>query len=283
VTLGRQYDPLVDMVQGITADNYWASVMGTPGDVDNYDNSFRVNNTVKYVSPNYAGLQFEGLYGFSGLAGATGQGQTWSGAATYNNGPLAVAAGYFYANNPSANRLTVAAASTWNSPTTGSLFDSPINNGYTSASAIAITRAAAQYTIGPFTGGLSYSNAQYKHDGLSAFQSTQKYNIGSGFLNYQATPAILIGAGYTYEHANGDTTATYNQVGIGADYSLSKRTDFYVLGAYQHASGEQATYTTNAAGQTVRVIQDAQASIGSFGYAGTSTQEFVIVGIRHKF
>src|SRR6202521_4708130 len=41
VTLGRQYDPLVDMVQGITGDNYWASIVGTPGDVDNYDNSSR--------------------------------------------------------------------------------------------------------------------------------------------------------------------------------------------------------------------------------------------------
>ena len=100
VTLGRQYDPSVDMVQGVTGDNYFGSVMATPGDVDNYDNSLRVSNAVKYVSPNYAGFQFEGLYGFSNGAGTTGQGQTWSGAATYNNGPLALAASYLYVNNP---------------------------------------------------------------------------------------------------------------------------------------------------------------------------------------
>src|SRR6195952_2928117 len=116
VTLGRQYDPLVDMVQGLTADNYWASVMGTPGDVDNYDNSSRVSNAVKYVSPNYAGLQFEGLYGFSNGAGTTGQGQTWSGAVTYNNGPLGLAAGYYYTSNPSAGR----SATNWNSPSSDS-------------------------------------------------------------------------------------------------------------------------------------------------------------------
>ncbi|HLX01286.1 MAG TPA: porin, partial [Trinickia sp.] len=40
-TLGRQYDPLVDMVQGITNDNYFGSVFATVGDVDNYDNSSR--------------------------------------------------------------------------------------------------------------------------------------------------------------------------------------------------------------------------------------------------
>ena len=282
VTLGRQYDPLVDMVQGITGDNYWASIVGTPGDVDNYDNSSRVNNGVKYVSPNYAGLQFEGMYGFSNLAGTTGQGQTWSGAVAYNNGPLGLAAGYFYANSPSANRATVAAGSTWNSPSSDSIFDSPINNGYSSAHSIGIARAAAQYAIGPVTVGGSYSNAKYRPDGFSAFTSTETYNVGSVFVNYQVTPAFLVGTGYTYEKASGDTGAHYNQVGIGADYTLSKRTDFYALGAYQKASGTQATYVTNG-GTTTRVTQSAQASIGSFGFAGTNSQEMVIVGIRHKF
>jgi predicted porin len=282
-TIGRQYDPLVDMVQGITGDNYWASIVGTPGDVDNYDNSLRVSNAVKYVSPNYAGLQFEGLYGFSNGAGTTGQGQTWSGAVAYNNGPLGLAVGYFYTSSPSSSRTTVAAGSAWNSPSSDSLFDSPINNGYTSAHSVAIARAAAQYAIGPVTVGASYSNAQYTPDGFSAFVTKQKYNIGSAFANYQVTPAFLVGLGYTYEKASGDASATYNQIGLGADYTLSKRTDLYALAAYQHVSGTQATYTTNAAGQTVRVTQEAQASIGSFGYAGTNTQELLIVGIRHKF
>jgi predicted porin len=274
VTIGRQYDPLVDMVQGITGDNYWASIVGTPGDVDNYDNSLRVSNAVKYVSPNWAGLQFEGLYGFSNTAGGTGQGQTWSGAVSYNNGPLGLAAGYFYASNPSANRPTG-----WNSQSSDAIFDGPINNGYTTAHSISIARVAAQYAIGPVTLGGSYSNAQYAADGFSAYTSTQKYNIGSVFANYQLTPALLIGTGYTYEKASGDTSAKYHQVGIGADYTISKRTDFYALGAYQHASGTQATYTSSG----TRVTQDAQASIGSFGFAGTSTQELVIVGIRHRF
>ena len=281
VTLGRQYDPLVDMVQGITGDNYWASIVGTPGDVDNYDNSSRVNNGVKYVSPNYAGLQFEGMYGFSNLAGTTGQGQTWSGAVAYNNGPLGLAAGYYYTSNPSAGR-TAAAGSTWNSPSSDSIFDSPINNGYSSAHSIGIARAAAQYAIGPVTVGGSYSNAKYRPDGFSAFTSTETYNVGSVFVNYQVTPAFLVGTGYTYEKASGDTGAHYNQVGIGADYTLSKRTDFYALGAYQKASGTQATYVTNG-GVTTRVTQSAQASIGSTGFAGTSNQELVIVGIRHRF
>ena len=33
VTLGKQYDPVVDLVQPITEDNYFGSIFATPGDV----------------------------------------------------------------------------------------------------------------------------------------------------------------------------------------------------------------------------------------------------------
>ena len=50
MTLGRQYDPVVDLVQGLTQDNYFGGVFATPGDLDNYDNSLRVSNSVKYTA-----------------------------------------------------------------------------------------------------------------------------------------------------------------------------------------------------------------------------------------
>lgn len=273
-TVGRQYDPLVDMVQPITGDNYFGSAFATPGDVDNYDNSLRVSNAVKYVSPNFAGLQFEGLYAFSGLAGRTGQGYTYSGAVTYNNGPLGIAAGYFLATNPSP---TVGAARDgWDATSSSdAIFDGAINSGYATAKSLGIARVGIQYGFGPFTVGGSYSNAQYKNDGDSTFTSTEKYNTGNGFLNYQASPAILLGVGYSYTKASGNTSATYHQASLGADYTVSKRTDLYAVGAYQHASGTQL----NADGTT----QSAQASIGSYGINGTSSQTMVILGMRHKF
>jgi predicted porin len=280
VTLGRQYDPSVDMVQGLTADNYWGSAFATPGDVDNYDNSIRVSNAVKYVSPVFSGFQFEGIYGFSNLAGTTGQGQTWGGAATYNNGPFSLAASYLYANNPSANRATAASlASTggWNSPSADTVFYTVINGGYATAHAVGIARGAGQYVFGPFTVGGSYSFAQYKPDGNSLFTEQEKFNIGNGYVNFQLTPATLLGLGYTYSHASGDTSATYHQVSLGADYSLSKRTDVYAVGAYQHASGTQR----NSSGVGT---SDAQASVADFAYpSGSNHQEIVIIGLRHKF
>ena len=274
VTLGRQYDPLIDLVQGITEDNYFGSAFATAGDVDNYDNSFRVNNAVKYTSPVWSGLQFEAMYSFGGIAGSTGSEQSYSAAAAYNNGPIALAAGYFYAANSPASAGPRSPTAGWNSTSDGT-FDGPINSGYQTAHSLGIARVAGQYTLGQFTLGAAYSNSQYRRDSASVFASNEKYNTGQGFVNYQATKAILVGLGYSYTKSSGDTSATYHQVSLGADYSLSKRTDVYVTAAYQHASGE----TGNGTGGTTA----AQASIGSYGYAGTSTQEMVNLGLRHKF
>ncbi|MXN73906.1 porin [Burkholderia sp. 4701] len=273
LTLGRQYDPLVDLVQAVTADNYFGSVFATPGDVDNNDNSLRVSNAIKYTSPVFAGFQFEGMYALGGVAGKTGSGQTWSVAAAYNNGPVGVAAGYFYANNPSPTAAGL--RSGWGSTTSDNIVDSTINSGYASAKSIGIAQVAGQYAIGPVTVGIGYSNAQYKPDAFSGFGSTEKYNTIRGFATYQVTPPLLLGLGYAYTKASGDTDAKYHQVSLGADYSLSKRTDVYLVGAYQHASGTQRV--------DANTTQPAQASVGSYSFGGTKTQEVVALGLRHKF
>ncbi|MBY8609291.1 porin [Burkholderia arboris] len=276
ITLGRQYDPIVDLVQGVTGDNYFGGIFATPGDVDNNDNSLRVSNTVKYTSPVLSGLQVEAMYGFGGVAGSTGSGVTYAIAAAYNNGPLGIAGGYFYASN-----VNGAARATGWSGSSDAIFDGPINSGYLSAKSIGIAQVAGQYAIGPVTLGLGYSNAQYRRDGdsLAGFANTQKYDTGRAFVTYQASAPLLLGIGYAYTKASGNVDAKYHQVSLGADYSLSKRTDLYLIGAYQHASGQQQV--VNAGGQLV--TQDAQASIGSYGYAGTKSQEIVALGLRHKF
>jgi predicted porin len=274
VTLGRQYDPLIDLVQGITEDNYFGSAFATAGDVDNYDNSFRVNNAVKYASPVWSGFQFETMYAFGGVAGSTGSQQSYAVAAAYNTGPLSLAAGYFYASN---GQATAALRTNTFTSTSDGTFDGPINEGYASAHSLAIARVAGQYVFGPFTVGAGYSNAQYRRDDSSLFGENEKYNTGQGFFNWQASPALLLGVGYSYTKSSGDTSATYHQASIGADYSLSKRTDVYMTAAYQHASGE----TANPDGVGAPVA--AEASIGSYGYAGTASQTMVNLGIRHKF
>ncbi|HZZ11951.1 MAG TPA: porin [Paraburkholderia sp.] len=278
-TLGRQYDPLVDLVQPLTGDNYFGSTFATPGDVDNNDNTSRTNNALKYTSPVWGGFQFEGMYALGGVAGQTGSGQTWSGAATFATGPFSVAAGYFRADNGNTLASRVAGtppAAGWNGSTSDGTFDNQVNGAYVAAKSISIASVAAQYVAGPFTANLRYSNALYKPDANSGFGSTQKYNVGGAYLGYQATPAMLVGVGYIYTKATGDAGATYNQVSLGGDYNLSKRTDVYLVGAWQHASGDQRT----SGGGLVQ----AGAAIGSYGYNSASdTQAMVSLGIRHKF
>jgi predicted porin len=202
VTLGRQYDPIVDLVQGLTEDNYFGGVFGTPGDLDNYDNSLRVSNSVKYVSP---------LYGVGGVAGASGSGQTYSFGAAYANGPLSLGAGYFYANG---GNTTTANVRTWTS-SSDSLFNTVINAGFASAKSIQIVRVGGQYVIGAATVGAAYSNTQYGSDAFSAFRDTAKFNNGSVFLNYQITPTLRTGVGYNYTSLTGPSSAHYNQVNVG--------------------------------------------------------------------
>ncbi|CAH2895805.1 MAG: Outer membrane porin [uncultured Paraburkholderia sp.] len=279
VTLGRQYDPLVDLVQPLTGDNFFGSTFTTPGDVDNNDNSSRTNSAIKYTSPVWGGFQFEGMYALGGVAGQTGSGQSWAGAATYGTGPFSIAAGYFHMSN--GNTLASRTAGTppsagWNGSTSDGTFDNQVNGAYAAAKSIGIASVAVQYVAGPFTANLRYSNAQYKPDAFSGFGSTEKYNVGGAYLGYQATPAMLVGVGYIYTKASGDASATYHQVSLGGDYNLSKRTDIYLVGAYQHASGDQRASTG--------ALVSAGAAIGSYGYnSASSSQEIVSLGIRHKF
>lgn len=274
VVMGRMYDPVVDLVQPLTADGAGGSVpFATPGDVDNNDFSARVSNAVKYSSPNYSGLQFEALYALGGVAGSTGQGYTASGAVSYSQGPLKLAAGYFQAANANA---ASGKRTGWTSATTDALFEGgSINTAYQSAHMLAIAQIAGQYQIGAFTLGAGYSNARYTSDGESTFAATQKFNTGRVYGFYRVSPALRFGVGYILTSASGDESAHYNQVSAGSFYTLSKATDVYATAAFQRASGTQRT----ASGGT----QAAVATISSYGVDGTSTQAIVTVGFRHRF
>ena len=269
ITFGRQYDPTVDMVQPLTEDNYFGSIFGTPGDVDNYDNNFRVSNTVKYVSPTFNGLQFEGIYGLGGVAGSVSSGQSYGAGVSYTNGGLGLAAAYFSAKTSSSTTFT--------STTDSGTFGSVVNSGFAQSNSLNIGRVGGQYAFGPFTAGGSYSNVRYKP--VSAFvagnSKTEEFNSGAVFLNYNLTPAALVGIGYNLTRSSGVSGATYHEVSLGSDYNLSKRTDVYLVGAWQKANG-----------QTVQggAIVPAAASIGSYGInSGTSSQAIAIIGMRHKF
>jgi len=97
VTLGRQYDSVVDYLGplALTGTQYGGTQFAHPFDNDNLDNSFRVNNSVKYTSANFGGFKFGGMYGFSNEAGGFADNRAYSVGASYNYGPLNIAAAMF--------------------------------------------------------------------------------------------------------------------------------------------------------------------------------------------
>ncbi|RKP51940.1 porin [Pararobbsia silviterrae] len=275
VTLGRQYDPLIDLIQPLTNDGAFGSTFATPGDMDNYDNSYRTDNSVKYTSPNLSGLQMSAMYAFGGQAGATGSGQTYAIAAAYNNGPFGFGAGYFHANSNGTSGTFDGL-----NPNASFANDSDaITGGFVTANSLQIIRAAGDYVFGPFTVGIAYSNVEYdNYAGPSASDNNTHFNTGQFFMNYQLTPAALLGVGYNYTKGDGNgVDAIYNQVSLGADYFLSKRTDLYALAGYQHASGQTIS------GETGEIVA-ATASFADFGNDSSSnSQKMFMVGIRHHF
>jgi predicted porin len=264
LTLGRQYDPISDLLQPFTADAY-SGWFATPGDVDNYDSDARFSNAIKWMSPTWGGVQGALMYSFGGVAGSTGSGQTYSGALSFTEGNFSVAGGFLHIDNGNA------ALNSRGSSSADSLFNSAVNAAYASARSISIARVGGQYVFAPVTVGVAYSYSRYSPDAASSFSASEKYHNGSVFASYQVSPTWQLIAGYNYTRTTGDSSARYHQVNAGADYLLSKRTDVYASAGFQHASGQ------NGDGP-------AEASIGSFGFnAGKSTQEYVLVGVRYKF
>jgi predicted porin len=273
VTVGRQYDSLVDYLAQTTANGNWAGYLFShPYDNDNTDNSFRVNNTVKYASPSFAGFQAGGTYSFSNDTNFANNRQ-YSIGGQYANGGLLVAAAYLQANNPSSSAIGA------------------INNGGDEnflAKRLRVFGGGVNYTFGSATAGFVYTNTDLTSP-LSTTYISGSILPASGTLNalkfqnfevngkYQFTPAFFVGAQYvytmeSYDASSGSAKPKIHSVGLMADYNISKRTDFYVQGAYQKVAGDK----TGSALDQAYVPGAADAS---------STQNQVVfrVAIRHKF
>lgn len=272
VTMGRQYDSLVDYLAQTTANGNWAGYLFShPYDNDNTDNSFRVNNTVKYASPSFAGFEFGGTYSLSNDTNFANNRQ-YSIGGQYANGGLLVAAAYLQANNPGA--------------TAGGAISSVGDSNF-AATRLRIFGAGVNYTFGPATVSFAYTNTyltqptstEYIGSITPATGALSSLRFQNFELNgkYQFTPSFFVGAMYTYTRANfngtsGNQNPNYQTVGLMADYYLSKRTDVYLQGAYQHV-GSSKTGTA----------LDVAYVPGAADVSSNRNQLVTRVAIRHKF
>ena len=104
LTFGRQYDAIVGTLQTMTSNGAWGGVMFShPYDNDNTDDYLRVNNSVKYVSPNLKGFTGTAMYAFSNAPGAFANNRMWSVGGIYSQGAFSITAAYSLYDQPGVN------------------------------------------------------------------------------------------------------------------------------------------------------------------------------------
>ncbi|CAG9261299.1 MULTISPECIES: porin [Paraburkholderia] len=275
LTFGRQYSFSTDYIGA----NY---TMGSQTPAGNYAyhindldqlTSSRINNAVKFSSANFAGLTFGAMYGFSNstqfagtpttTAGTTttqGSSSTYSFGANYANGPFGIGAAYTNIRFPS-GATPAFSVSIANVNTLG-LRD------------LETFGVGARYAI---ASGLVFANWTHtKFEPLSGESSKlNNYEIGG---RWGFTPALSAGLGYTFSKLDDRFEGKWHQINSSVDYALSKRTDVYLLGIYQKASGSNVV-----AGRNVPVQAEIGSSSSFIGNAGANTQFVTRVGLRHRF
>lgn len=272
VTLGRQYDSVVDYLGPTTANGNWAGYLfAHPYDNDNTDNSFRVSNSVKYASPDIGGFKFGGLYGFSNAAGQFANNRAYSAGASYAGGPFTIGAAYMDINNVGIGSAGAVAAN-----------DASFFAGHQREFGVGIN-----YKISAATLGFAYSHVKLDNPSGNGYLTPSAFPAGLvvnslTFDNievnaqYHFTPACFAGAMYTYTRgsyngSNGSSRPNWNQFGLMADFNLSKRTDIYVQGVYQKVSGSTGT------------ILDSAYITGTDNSSSTNKQGVARVALRHLF
>jgi predicted porin len=292
LTAGRQYSVSNDYTASFASGADWAASglgYGTrASDVDNVDTSNRIQNSLKYESPNYNGLQVGLLYSLGGVAGNFSQNSIWDASIAYSNGPISLGAGYTFVKDPYysffGNQGNSSTPSTAVSSSANDNMNNKIFGGYASAGSQQIIVAGGSYALGPATIGLLYSNTQFQNLGsvtaVGAIAApkyeggTATFNSGEINLKYQVNPALLLAGAYIYTHNGGADnvgSAKYNQFNLGAIYSLSKRTSLYAIGFYETASGVDSTGKA------------AVADLNGSAYSADKHQLAGIFGITHKF
>ncbi|CAN7714459.1 porin [Paraburkholderia terricola] len=276
LTLGRQYTPYFQMVGALGPTGVLTGATGAhPGDLDALDTTLRFNNSVTYTSPTIAGLAFSAQYGLGGVPGSVASGSNFSAAFRYDYKPFAVAVGYLKLRDIATSQSLGSFA-----------INSPVNSGYATAHSAQLLAAAARYTHDDLMVGVNYSNVQYAPGSRSLFASEAVFNTYGLISTYRFSPAVTVGAGYSYTRAskaNGvSDPARYHQISLEQTYNLTTRTTLYAIQAYQLARGKSLI----AAGSTGTSIVDAVAVVGDSQNATPSSgpSQFVgMVGLRHAF
>jgi predicted porin len=254
LTLGRQYDVTQDFLAPLSATGTWGGTyfahvgnndrLSTTGDVG-------LNNTVKFVSASFNGLQAGGTYSFSNNTGFANN-RAYSVGGTYQYQGLKAGAVYSEANNAGA--------------TSGGAVDASTDSV---AGRSRVFGAGASFGYGPAQIGAVWT--QSRLDNLTTLGASP-YHFNNYEVNakYNPLPQLGLGIAYTYTNgAVGSDNTHFNQIGVQADYSLSRRTSVYAQAVYQRA----------AKGSNAEIYSGDD----TYGASSSNNQTTATIGLRHQF
>ncbi|MFM0300238.1 porin [Paraburkholderia sediminicola] len=271
VTLGRQYDMLSNFLGPVSASSLFAGHIGAhPGDIDNAAASNRVDNSIKWRMPDHGPLDLGALYSVGGVAGDYYQKRVVSLGAGYTFGDVLVNVAYETVHNPYAvfydGATPVAGSIAYVSPATN-----PIFSGYLSAANLTVWGGGATYKSGKLEVRANYTHSKFSdvvRTTATPLAGSHSFDNWEASAAYNLAPALKCGASFDYLVGG---QAHYTQAQTGLDYSLSKRTQVYLFGIWQHAVGTDSTG------------KRATADITSLTASNSSNQTLITAGLIHRF
>ena len=249
LTLGRQYDMMIGMLGYLPC---WACGLFSVqnADLDRLSGQ-RLNNSVLFQSRTIGKFRVNGMYAPGSVdAGSTNRGRALSFSTEYQDGPLKATA--------IVTDINGAAIFAGLLGTTNVLGRRAATNPLLVADKQRILALASAYSMGNGRLSVIYTNTRLA---LGDQASTdQVLRIGG---EVRLLPQLLLLGQISEDHFESSRWHTLN---VGLTRSLSKRTDIYIDGAYQRASGAGTV-----------------ASIALTAPSSSASQVVTRVGIKHMF
>lgn len=229
LTFGRQYDATTDFAWDYNVAAIASGYGFHQGDLDRTLGD-RLDNSVKYRSPDFHGLSAIAMYAFSNTAGEFHKGSAWSSGVFYDHGPFTAAVTYTYLAGTTFDPYAAMGLRSFMGRTVvtreGDVV-TPVEESF-ALDSLGTLGVGASYAIGNVSLIANMTNTRLKYQGDATVM--QVYEAGA---TWQATPALLTALAYQHTRFEGHK---WHQVSLGAYYSLSKRTQVYASVDYLKAS-----------------------------------------------
>lgn len=254
LTFGRQYDFMSTNLTMFSSGSLTPSVYAFHlGDYDRLG-AERLDNAVRYVTPEFAGLQFGALYAFGNQAGNFSARSAASVGVTYQHGNFKAGAAYVRIRDFTA--VSGIGTTVLGTPLVGTASQGLLPR-FQTFEKLTVAGVGAGYQLGPAFLRAVYTTVVFRQHGQNAWLRTAE-----GGVKYMFNYALFVTMSYARSTLSGKA---WNQFVAGTDYLLSKRTDIYLNAVYLRASA------------------GVRSEIFMLPASSSSSQTVVSLGIRHLF